>query len=73
MRKRRRKPMAVPADAAGVRHVIRLGTVFQVECCDCGLVHREVYVPDPKDAQQIIVFSYRDEPATTRAHARRKS
>ena len=64
--------MAAPVGADGAQHVIRLGTTEQFECCDCGLVHREVYVPDPKDTAQIIVFSYRDEPATKRAHARRE-
>ena len=68
----RRKPLRVDCTAPGVHHIYRLGNVELTECCDCGLVHREVVLPDPKDPTIVHIYSWRDEAATARARLRRE-
>ena len=61
------EPLKVDATADGVRHVYPLGVVTHTECCDCGLVHRELLVPDPGCPTRLHVYSWRDEEATAAA------
>lgn len=73
-RKRARKPpepLAANPLEAGVHHTFRVGVVARTECCDCGLVHRELFVVDPHNPTVLHNFAWRDGPATARAHKRR--
>jgi len=60
-------PTPIDATADGVHHVMRFGVVELTECCDCGLVHRELLVPDPGCPTRLHVYSWRDEEATVAA------
>jgi len=60
-------PTPIDATADGVHHVMRFGVVERTECCDCGLVHRELLVPDPGCPTRLHVYSWRDEEATVAA------
>ena len=58
--------------ADGTHHEIRLGVIEHFECCDCGLTHEEVYIPDPERPGIIHVYSYRDEEVTRKARKRKE-
>ena len=46
-------------------------TGYRIQCCDCGLVHRELHVPDPDCPTRLHVYSWRDEEATAAARTKR--